>query len=452
MERPTYLRLSPWFDPIEPAPKELYVERTDSAWSALEESRLAPKPRPALLVGPQATGKSTELLHLALRLHAERDPPVVGVLPLWRQYDTTELDAAKVLFLVAIAVLRLASVKPPRDVVNPLVEAYDEAVGPTPDGPKLDTNKLLSSLAVLASTAVDGGASMLFSLIGATSKALSNVEKLSLPGPSRRLTANDPGIVRIANALEQCVRWTRAQYGGAPIAMFVDGLDKLSDPESSAGHLGIAALANPRVEGFQVIYAAPLSTHRGLEERRLSDDFDFLPVGNFRIFRDRAPRHMSGPGFARMLEIVERRFTAAAIDPSQAIEGGLASPALANAIRASGGVPRFLIKILDKAFRTATRHPAASTAAATADHIEDAILHESQSLVRRLQGDPRATVPILCEVLRTCNPPREFASFLIRENLVLTYQNRFDWYRPSPLLDEYLRSQGCTPEAEVGQA
>lgn len=446
MDKQTYLRLSPWFDPIEPAPRELYVERTDSAWSALEESRLAPNPRAALLVGPQATGKSTELLYLARRLAEEADPPLIGVLPLWRQYDTTELDAAKVLFLVAVAVLRLAEAKPSTDVVRELVDAYDELVALDRSGPRLDIAKLLTNLALLTSAAIDGGASMLFSLLGATGEALSGADKLSLPGRSQALEANDPRMVRMANALESCVKWARGQLGGVPIAMFVDGLDKLADPDSTDPYFGSAALARPRCAGFQVIYAAPLSTYRGLEERKLEDEFDFLPVGNFRIFRDRAPHDATGPGFARMREIVERRLNAAKLPAETVIEGGLDSPALAAAIRASGGIPRFLIKMLDRALRGAVLHPAAHTPAATAVHIDDAIHREAQSLVRRLEGHPEA-LPILREVLETCQPPREHASFLIRENLVLMYQNRFDWYRPSPLLDEYLGAKGLGSES-----
>ncbi len=439
MDEATWHRLRPYFDPIEPATEELYVERTDSAWEALWRSRQSEDPKAALLVGPQATGKSSELLHLARRLSTEKDAPLVCLLPLWRQYDTTELDAAKVLFLVGIAILRLGSKtdQPPKTLKTELEKAYTDAVQLERGGPKLDMNKLLGGLALLASKAVDSGATAIFTLFGTASKALSGVGMLSLPGESKKLKANDPRALRMAELVKECVIWSRSQLGGARIAMFVDGLDKLGTNDRDP-YFGSTVLAQPRSSGFQVIYAAPLSTYRGIEETELGDQFDFLPVGNFRVFADRAPHDPRGPGFERMREIVARRLLAAGVKPDAAIEGGLESDAVKDAIVASGGIPRFLIRILKSAFLNAVRSDP-KTNAATAEDIGNAIHREETNIVRRIsESDMPDVLPILREVLQSCNAPRTHARMLIRKNIVLVYENHYDWYRPSPLLDEFL--------------
>jgi hypothetical protein len=440
MDKTRFDLLAPWFDPYKPADATLYVERADNPSRELEQSRVGPRQKHGLLIGATGSGKSTEIERLAISLREEEDPPVVGILRLQLQCDPDKLSAAQVLFLVGVTTLRLAEAKPPGKLVRELEQAYRGIVESTPNG-SIDVMDLISRLLVLAG-GIAGTAQprlkVLFSAGAAASGALKDIPRLPLPGRGLPLEANDASVTRLAEAVNECLSWTRDQYQGAHLALFVDGLDKIPNPDIVESLFSSGVLALP---SEPVVFTAPISLRYDVLHQRLADQFSFLTVGNFRVFRREPDGAHDDEGFDRMRRILQRRFERAKVSPEQILEGGLEEGGLADRlIEASGGVTRTLISLFDSAMRLGRIGEGARREILSEEEIQEVIEARERDTVLSLTSKRPFLEPAF-SVWSTQDPPSEEAHDLLFYNLVLCYSNHWPWFRPTPLLLRYLRER-----------
>jgi hypothetical protein len=126
------------------------------------------------------------------------------------------------------------------------------------------------------------------------------------------------------------------------------------------------------------------------------------------------------------------------VEPGKVIEGGLSdtSPAL-ELVRKSGGVTRLLVRMLDSAMRhSVVERPEVQLL--TAEDIAETIKDEEKAAARALSLH-QEFAPDLLHSWRTTDAPLRGAARLLHANLLLCYENDFTWFRPSPLLERYLR-------------
>lgn len=445
MRRHFYTQLIPHFDPkLTVGDDALYVERQDSPLRCFQETRVDAMPRPGLLVGAFGSGKSTELLRLARAVAAEPDPPLVGLVPLREQCEVDELTAPQVLFLIGLAALRLAPGRPPAAHLTRLERAYRGIVHEG-DELSIDSGKLLDQLIVVGGgllKSLQPGLVPLANLGRGLASGLRGLPQLAIPGRGRLLQAKDPPAEALALAVEEAVAWVQSQYGGqdyARMALFVDGLDKLRLQEKVDEVFDSPILARPRVRGLQVVHSAPISLYYGVRGQALKDEFAFLPIGNFRVFRHEPAGAPDPDGFRRMREVFRRRFAAAGLSPETVVAGGLEPGGpLDVLIRTSGGVTRLIIRLFGEAMRYGCVGDRASIDRLEVDDIAAVVTREEQDMARALSLH-QELLPALLECWRTGKAPERGAPVLLFHNLVLCYRNEFDWFRPAPALDRYLR-------------
>lgn len=439
MKREQAKQLAPLFDPLSPADPQLYVERPEPPIAALRKAwAFGPaEGHHCLLVGGLGSGKSTELMHLAVEVAQEADPPLVTLLRLQEQLDPGQITAAQVLFLLGAASLALEPTAAPSKIVSGLEKAYAEIVEPDGGG-KMSVADLVSRIAVLAGGMVKAtGRPLVGELIGGLGGLASRVTppRLPLPGKGLRLSANQTPVTNLSEAVAAAIAWTRQQYMQAPLAFFVDGLDRL-DPSSIDEIFGSGVLSLPLAP---VVYSAPLALRYTVKGVALDPHFDFLTVHNFPVFDEHEHERRNGAAFDSMREIVRKRLTRAQLAPTQVFTDGLTEGGLVDdAIELSGGVTQTLLRLLDGALRTAVVSASTSGTVIIDKATLDAVAREAgKSLALRVR-------PSQFEILRKVQasaerPEGEDSDELLYYNIVLAYPNDPAWFRPSPLLRRYLK-------------
>jgi hypothetical protein len=440
-------RLAPLFNPLSPAEPPLYVPRPEPPITALREAWEfgAAEGRHCLLVGGLGSGKSTELMHLAVAVAQGADPPLVTLLRLQEQLDPGQVTAAQVLFLLGVASLALVEETAPRAITSSLEKAYAEIV--ESDGStKINVGELVSRIAVLvgglAKAAGHPFVSELVSSLGGLAKQATPPPRLPLPGRGLRLSANQTPVTNLSEAVAAAMSWAREKYIQTPLAFFVDGLDKL-DPGSVDEIFGSGVLSLP---SSPVVYSAPLALQYTVKGIALEPHYSFLTVHNFPVFDKHEHDRRNPEAFAAMRELVRKRVVCAQLDPTDVFTDGLVEDGLVDsAIEVSGGVAQTLLSLLDGALRRAAvsaskqSSPSLLIDRATLDTVIEDARKRIALRVRPSQFE------ILRQVHTTSQRPEgDSADELLYYNVVLAYPNDPAWFRPSPLLRRYLEDGGRT--------
>lgn len=447
MDRELIQKLLPWVDPLRPTIPDLYVARSAGAADprrGLAKARINDSVRPCLLIGATGSGKSAELLRLALERAREPGGPVVVLLRLQDQCSPEQLSAGQVCFLLALSALKVPGLTIPHELERQLLDAYFGAIDDRPASRSgWNFQEIFDSLAIGVSDVQGVNAT------GATRARLDEpaqlipwtkgLRNLPLPGPGLKLGSNDVAATRLASAVNRAIQWA-SHAVGRPIELFVDGLDRL-DMSNVPEMFGSGVL---NLVTAQVLYTAPIAIRYEAEGTQLEKLFDLLDVGNFAIFQRAAKDVPDGAhderGFAAMRRILERRLQAADLLPDAVFEGGLSAGGPADRlIEASGGLPDLLIRLWDNALRSAWLDAADGRPPLNPDDMDASIREIAQRYIHRL--DPRLEEPVL-ETWNTGNrPPITDANRLLHNNLILCYPNGFEWFRPLPLLLDWLRSR-----------
>lgn len=443
MNRAVAEKLMRWVDPLEPAIPALYQPRAtglDDPWELLLAARAGARARSCLLVGASGSGKSTELSRLAEHRMRQEGAPEVVLLRLQDQSTPEQLSAAQVLFLLGVAALKSSGVRPPSERIKSLENAYKEIIaGHDADRGGVNVAEILDRLSVgtagllaaaglpVASAAVAGGAQVL--------SALRAPRHLPLPGRGIALSANDPPVTRLAEAVNICFVWA-SETLRRPVELFVDGLDKLdmSSVDSMFGS-GVLSLAEA-----PVVYTAPIAIRYNAAGNSLDKYFDLLDVGNFAIFDRKPDGSHSRAGFDKMRRLLSLRMKLAGVTPEEVFEDGLRQNGLADRmIEASGGLPHLLIQLLDKALRLGCLEGAAGRSQLGKEEVDASIRDLERRYVLRL--DPEHVESVIESWSTQRKPRADSADVLLYNNLVLCYPNGFHWFRPSPLLLGWLREE-----------
>ncbi|MCB9765919.1 MAG: hypothetical protein H6739_39460 [Alphaproteobacteria bacterium] len=418
MLRARALELLPWLDHKRPAEVALYVPRHDNTDDEFDEALGLGGVVHGLLCGATGSGKSTELRRLASRAGALDHDAVVALLRLEDQCVPQALSAPQVLFLIGVMGLHLAAAKgldAPRERED-LAYAYEDIIDAT--STRVQVDALVRDLRP--------------QIIGEMPP--SEAPPLALPGHGRALEVNDPAVLRLAGTVNRCLTLGRRSRGGAPITLFVDGLDKLDEPDRIEEVFGSGILA---LAEASVIYAAPIALRHGLMGQASDAWFQLLVLGNFCVFQPEPDGAENPEGLVSMREVLRRRVHAAGLTPEQVFEGGLTPGGIADElIAASGGITRSLIRIVEAAVRRGVvRHP--EREALTAEEVSYAISAQERRTLERLR--PEHHEPLLrCWETRDA-PGGPEGEALLFGNLAHCYANGFPWYRPTPLVLRFLR-------------
>lgn len=439
-------QLAPYLDPKQVADASLYIERHDCAQEDFDLAMVRPEPAHCLLIGATGSGKSTELLRLARHASNYEDPPVVALVRLQDQCVPEQLSPPQVLFLLGVASLRLAAPdgRPDNTLVQSLRRAYQRIIEPS-GAVDVDVAELLGNLAMAVggkAAKLDPTVGIAIAAAGATGKSLRGVKKLSLPGRGASLGANDPAVTSLAEAVNDCVEAARKALQGAPLALFVDGLDKLEidqvEPFFASGILA--------VPDCTVVYTAPLALRHGLEGQAADWWSKTLTLGNFRVFLPEPDGAHDPQGFEPMRKLLAVRIERAGLQPEQVFEDGLRPGGQADRlIEMSGGITRTFVHLCESALRRGLIGEARERACLGEAEVDRAIADAERRSVMRLRQEH-------IEPLRQCwstqrRPSGEEGDRLLFYNLAHCYMNGFPWYRPTPLVLRYLAEIAAEPDA-----
>lgn len=436
--------------PLSAAQDRLYVPRTDNVATDFRRQLRFPGHHKLLVMGAVGSGKSTEIYRL-MALHAgSSSAPVVGVVNLAAHFQVTRLEPVQVLVMLGLATTRLVGPEhePPPDLMKALGRAYTAIQAGTADP---DMRGALSRLAkkvlvlvlhgaaavglgpgIVPDAAIEAGAGLATHLAP---------ERLSVPTTVRDLSENDHRVTELVAAVNALVRWTRRELGDRRTTLFVDGLDKILDPERAREMFSCGILN--QYQGSLVL-AAPLVLRIGPSTTFGANDFRPLYLGNFRIFRRDAGGEHDEDAFAAMRGIFARRVREEGYEPAQVIEGGdSAGGLLDRLVEASGGVVRDFVLLcriaVEYSFEDSDEEAGSGEIGAPIGGDEvSAAIHEVRG--RYLEALDADRVRVLGETLSTTvRQGGKTADELLLSNHVLCYGNGAPWHRPHPLVIPYVQ-------------
>ncbi len=439
------------FDPMRPLTDQdqsLYVRRTDDVAAGFARQFLFPKQHKVLVLGAVGSGKSTEIYRLAQQHRLSEPNPVVGVLDLTTHFEVAKLEPIQVLVVLALAMLRLvpdAGRQPSSEVAN-LANAYAELQGrPSSAASEIEPHlqKLARGLLVLVGRGAEvfAGAELLpESVLQAGADALvqaAPLRRLSVPKVPPGLDVNERRVTQVTEAVNSLVRWTRRSLDNRPLTLFVDGLDKIPEPDDAHRMFGCGIL-----DQFQasLVLAAPLVLRI---DPTMTHAFRRLYLGNFRVLASQAQDGLFPDEIGQMRSIFRLRVVEQGIDPESAIVGGCGSDGLLDRlILASGGLSRDFIHLC----RLAVEH---GSTTGSANPLSDA---EVSAAIEELRK--RYLYALDAERLGILQATRNSevrqsgaeADRLLNSNHVLCYGNGDPLYRPHPLILDYLqRTSNAVP-------
>jgi hypothetical protein len=442
------------FDPIEPAPAELRVDRRE--YNPLSE-KIAPRlalPLPHqkyILAGGVGSGKSTELRATAA---AAPHGKLVVLVDLWRHFQGTvadpsaldHLDPAEVLGLLGLAILRTGT-----ELLGHrwgrlearLGEAIRGLRGAEPEsGAELDVVGLARGLALVVGGAMANGglgagalgatAAAGLQMLDAVASSAAWTWKLGLRGRPRGSDQDAPvrEALQAVNALLDDLRREQQRE----VVLLVDGLDRVREPETFA-HLFVESslLAELRCDLVLTLELGLVQRHGARLSAWRVFHFTYIPVC------DRAqPEGPHPPGLAFFRSLVERRFEQLRLSPRFA-------PAQVDRLAvASGGRLRDFIRLVREVIVLAMLEGAAS---ATDEAVDDAIRDLRREREAGLNADELALLGgLLADPLRRL-PGGDLAVDLLGRHLLLAYPNEHLWYLPHPILLPLLRRTGSPASA-----
>jgi hypothetical protein len=228
-------RFDPWAPPARP---KWRIDRTDKGLYKVHVRLNRPfeKRCKVLVAGTKGAGKTAELLKLA-EDRAERDQTFF--FDLYQHLQNViqdpsainELQPWEVCALIGLAVHRgMASRFPtlwPAEPVERLSEAWTRLIPATSNTPVLSIGKLAETLAVLVSTAVDGGASIALATAGKLAGGVRWDRKL---GRHERTSDQDPRVEALVESVHHVLE-KAAEVSGKRLLFVLDGLDQIRNSQ-----------------------------------------------------------------------------------------------------------------------------------------------------------------------------------------------------------------------------
>lgn len=384
-----------------------------------------------LLSGTIGTGKSTELRALAER-RAERD--FVVSFDVQRHLSEVLNDSEaleriepwELAVLMALAVYRAARENLEdswRCKSLPLFEAaWSKLEGKKSEAPRVELGKLAGSIAVAASSLVDGGSTALLALGGAAT----NVKWDRPIGRRERVPEQDPRVVDLIDAInhmfgeiERAIQQRTTE--GRRLLLVVDGLDRIRDRDSAL-RLILRSDSLARLDCRQVLTAPFALRH----DPALADVRGFRPfiLVNEPVLDHGKPERPNLRAIAFFREVYARRTADLAPDL-------IPQPLLDRLAYYSGGRARDFIHLVQEVAGYAWDERKDEADARLIDRvlderrrlIENGLTSKDLSLLRTVMDDPRARLEPSAEVER-----------LLTHGLLLPYPNESEWFHPHPLL------------------
>lgn len=454
-----WTRVHEIFDPTKPADEKLRVPRV--RYNPLSEE-IAPRlqlPLPHqkfVLAGGIGSGKSTELRATAGRIANQK---LVVLFDLRRHFEATVVDPGAIDHLQPaelVGLLGLALIRAGREVLGhqwgPLEKRLADALRgiagkANAETPTLDVAKLASGVAVLVGGATGALlAGPLGTATGATAAtaALRAVEavadssewkwKIGLRGRARASDQDAPvrEVLQATNALLDEIRRKYSRQ----VVILVDGLDRVSDPETFEDLLVESSLvADLRCDLVATLKLGLVQRFRSRLSWCETFDFTYVPVADA---ADPSKPNVHGISFFRELAAV--RFGVLEIEPP------IDDPLVERLAYRSGGRLRDFMKLV--------REVAVKAMLANSDEASRTMVDDAIDTLRRNQesGLNAEHIRVLQSVLEDPDrklPAGDVALELLDRQLLLAYPNETSWYLPHTLLMLNLvhPSPGSTPSA-----
>jgi hypothetical protein len=456
------------FDPAEPAPAHLRVDR--GRYNPLAE-KITPRlglPLPHqkyLLAGPIGSGKSTELRAAAAGLTGHK---LVILVDLQRHFQFTVVDPnaidrlqpAELVGLLSLAVLRTGS-----DVLGhrwgPLATRLEEAIGGVQqraaagqdDGPAVDVVKLAKGVAVsvggliggaagaalggpaasalgaLGAGVVEGGLNLLDAVADATEWSW----KLGQRGEGAS-SDQDPRVRAVLAATNALLDAIRSAYQ-RDVVLLVDGLDRVQDNATFESlFVNSSLVAELRADLVVTLRLGLVQRHRARLHAWKSYDFTNVPVVDR---ADPTATDLRGLGFFRAL--TQRRMATLAAPRGEDPAFFTDEQVDRLAHRCGGRLRDFMYLVREVAIAAMLRDAATATDPLI-DKVVDEMRRDRESglnadelaLLRGVLHDPQRDLPA-----------GEVATDLLDRQLLLPYPNESTWYLPHPiLLTRLMRTTG----------
>lgn len=444
------------FDPAEPAPAHLRVDR--GRYNPLAE-KITPRlglPLPHqkyLLAGPIGSGKSTELLAAAAGLTGHK---LVILVDLQRHFQFTVVDPnaidrlqpAELVGLLGLAVLRTGS-----DVLGhpwgPLEKRLQEAISAVQpraaagqdDGPAVDVVKLAKGVAVFVGGAVGGalggpaasaaGALGAQGVIGGGLNLLTAVAdaaewswKLGQRGEGAS-SDQDPGVRAVLASTNALLDTIRDQYK-RDVVLLVDGLDRVQDNSTFESlFVSSSLVAELRADLVVTLRLGLVQRHRARLHAWKPFDFTNVPVV------DRAAPTTADPrGLEFFRALTQRRMGTLLAELAQGPAFFTQEQVDTLAHRCGGRLRDFMYLVREVAV-AAMLNDAASATNALIDAVVDEVRRERES---GLNADEIAVLQGVLNDPQRSLPAGEVANDLLDRQLLLPYPNESTWYLPHPIL------------------
>jgi hypothetical protein len=444
------------FDPAEPAPAHLRVDR--GRYNPLAE-KITPRlglPLPHqkyLLAGPIGSGKSTELLAAAAGLISHK---LVILVDLQRHFQFTVVDPnaidrlqpAELAGLLGLAVLRTGS-----DLLGhtwgPLERRLQEAISalqPRPaaeqgDGPAVDVVKLAKGVAVfvggVAGTALGGPAASALGAIGAKAVIEGGLNLLTAVADAAEWTwklgqrgegassDQDPQVRAVLAATNALLDTIRTEYK-RDVVLLVDGLDRVQDNTTFEGlFVNSSLVAELRADLVVTLRLGLVQRHRARLHAWKTYDFTNVPVV------DRAAPTAADPrGLEFFRALTQRRMDTLPAEQAQGPAFFTEGQVDTLAHRSGGRLRDFMYLVREVSVAAMLKDTASATDALIAE-VVDEMRRERES---GLNSDEVAVLQgVLRDPLRSL-PAGEVANALLDRQLLLPYPNESTWYLPHPIL------------------
>ncbi|MFQ6016134.1 MAG: hypothetical protein ACE5NP_11925 [Anaerolineae bacterium] len=423
----TWIDVHNAFDPVQPVPPDKldawFVERPQSPLTVLL-SDLHPEkvPKRAILVGHDASGKSTELTKLAAEL-AERYGYFVVRINLEQNLDIERANPVEVVFLMGAAIYKVAEAelerKPTRKPLETLKGDLETLVQThtANKGFSIDLAELLGNLICFGASFLGG------SSLGETVKTVA--EKVIPPfrfvsGTNVEVVSRlevEPQVERMVGHLNEVIEEVQ-EKAGRPLVLIVDGLDRPRDPNVIALNFSEKKfLASP---ACRVVYAAPIWLYYSPRFATVRNHFPtVLEFPNIKLYHKDDREQKDKKGYATMRQVAHKRLQDLDLEPNDVIT----PRALNLLIQGSGGVMRDFIRLV--------RDAATKAEIASKPRIDVLVAEKALSGLRRLyeaQLNPLHR-QILAKVRETHQRTEEKeCDDLLKGNFVLSYLNDEVWF------------------------
>ncbi len=431
MPHPTqfWLQLYRAFDPSEVLAGErsrtLYCPREHSPFDdmvmVLRKEEQPTKPPVAFFTGHRGSGKSSLLFKL--RDHFNEDYFVVYV-NITHNLDSPKANLIDLLLLLGTTIFQ-AAVQEGYAINKELLQDLGEAVYAITYNDKETVRDQSLNLVELAQKLLIVTAGMAGSSVGKMlADGMGKIFKIS-SGVTEEILRTRPVEPQIPNILRR-INLIIAEVEdviGKPLLVIVDDLDKIQRQEQ-ANELFInsTALQSPLC---RIIYTVPMLVYTSLAfgEVETSAECYFLP--NIRLYHRTNQETRYEKGYAELREVVTKRLLTVGLTEEKLFE----KDTLDLLIFKSGGVLRWLIRLVEDACRYAEQKGLDSITMQAAQTAVDKLLAE---YTRRLTIENTAELKRVHEAKKP-SQNKECAD-LLHALLIVAYQNSRTWFDAHPLI------------------